>query len=530
MHTTSLTLLTSPIRCGRSRWTVLVFASAPLAAAMIVCAASPVRVIRTVETRDPADSAMVLVHGETIDLCVRMLNYAMPMDLTGYTVVLHGQTNGQSVSESYQIVGLAGLPDDPSAAALGWTSVALPVSTWWPASAPSGRWTLVATAPGTAARVMRAGGPLTVRGSAAADALAPLPQSVAAGLRAQWLADIALATNALPQGSSGTATGALHAVTADRLVGTNAWSAIDSGTQVFYRVVGATTNRTPVALASDLDAATNHLVATYLLGTNAWMTVSNQTLTIWRTIDGVSSSLWSSAESEVAGDEIDLSFTNALMSALSAKADKAWGQYAPDGSPNPDPAYMTFLNAPATMHASGFQWATYGAYSVMAESGAVAYESGADGTARWGLDLQTNYVGFIRGGSMIVAAKAGAINVTGGGTTNGIAEIDYPYTSGDFPALWFAPALDVPFSVQTGVVWIDNEDGTATVNAPATTPKGFWYATTTVSYDVIFDIRPPARLTGGVFGTTNAAPVVYDSVIEIESDGKTYRMPAQEVP
>lgn len=501
-----------------------------LLGATVACA-SPVRVLRTIETRDPADHALPLVHGETIELRVRMLNYAMPLDLTGYTVVLHGQTNGQSASESYQIVGLAGLPDDPSAAALGWASVHLPVSTWWPASAPSGRWTLVATAPGTAARVMRAGGPLTVRGSAAADALAPLPQSVAAGLRAQWLADIALATNALPQGSSGTATGALHAVTADRLVGTNAWSAIDSGTQVFYRVVGATTNRTPVALVSDLDSMTNTLVQTYLLGTNAWMTVSNATLSIWRTIDGVETSLWSSAESAGGGvDPIDLSFTNVWIAAIAGKADAAWGRYAPDGSANPDPAYMTYLNSPATMHASGFQWATYGAYSVMAESGAVAFESGADGSARWGLDLHTNYVGFVRGGSVIVAARAGAITVTDGGTTNGVAEIAYPYTSGDFPALWFAPALDVPFTLQPGVVWIDNQDGTATVTAPATAPKGFWYATTTSTYDVIFDIRPPARLTGGVIGDTNVLPVVYDSVITVTSGAKTYRIPAQEVP
>jgi hypothetical protein len=278
----------------------------------------------------------------------------------------------------------------------------------------------------------------------------------------------------------------------------------------------------------DIDGATNALIQTYLLGTNAWLTVSNQTLTIWRETNGVPAALWSSAESE-GGGGIDPAFTNAVWLALADKADRAWGQYAPDGSPNPDPAYMTFLNSPATMHASGFQWATYGAYSVMAESGAVAFESGADGEVRWGLDLYTNYVGFIRGGSMIVAAKAGAINVTDGGTTNGIAEIVYPYTSGDFPALWFAPALDVPFTLQEGAVWVDNQDGTATVNAPATTPKGFWYATTTVSYNTIFDIRPPARLTGGVIGATNAVPVVYDSVIEIESGGKTYRMPAQEV-
>lgn len=525
---------------------------------------APVHVIRTVETREPADHALTLMHGETIELRVRLLNYSTPVDLTGYTVVLHGQTNGQSAAESYQVAGLPGLPGDPSAAAQGWSSVPLDVSAWWPTDAPSGRWTVVATAPDTAARVMRAGGPLSVRGSAAADVMAPIPQSITNLLREQWQADLsaamqaeslaresgdavaltnwqavvyshtngaALGTTALqpswaPTGhvaTAGYADAAERAATADWAY--EATYATDAGRADDLLLDGPAVLR----IAADIAGATNALVQKYLLGTNAWMSISNQTLTIWRATNGVPAALWSSAESE-GGGGIDPTFTNAVWDALAGKADAAWGKYAPDGSPNPDPAYMTYLNSPATMHASGFQWATFGAYSVMAESGAVAYESGADGTARWGLDLHTNYVGFVRGGSIIVAARAGSITVTGGGTTNGLAEIVYPYTSGDFPELWYAPSLDVAFAVQSGVVWVDNEDGTATVTAPATTPKGFWYASTTTQVDVIFDVRPPARLTGGVIGATNDLPVVYDSTITISSGGKTYRIPAQEVP
>lgn len=291
---------------------------------------------------------------------------------------------------------------------------------------------------------------------------------------------------------------------------------------------GATLGGMPVVRAAsmvDVALATNALVQTYLLGTNAWMTISNQTLTISRAIDGVETSLWSSAESGGGGDTFDMAFINALWTALGGKADKAWGQYAPDGSANPDPAYMTYLNSPATMHASGFAWATSGAFSVLAQSGTVAFESGADGEARWGLDLHTNYVAFVRGSNVVVGASAGGIAVA-----DGEATIVYAYTGGDFPVLWFAPSLDTPFTVQSGVVWVDNEDGTATVTAPAETPAGFWYASTTALIDVVFDVRPPARLSGGVFGAPGALPVVYDSVIEIESGGKTYRIPAQEVP
>ena len=537
--------------------------------ALAAPAASPIRVIRAADTREPADQALTILYGETIDLRVRMLNYAAPVDLTGWTVMLHGQTNGQSEAESYQLAGLAGLPEDPAASALGWASVELPVSTWWPRDASAGRWSMVATSPDSSIHILRAGGPLTVRGSAAADVTASPPMIVAAALRTQWLADIAAATNGLSQGggsSSGISPEALAAgIAAWAITGTVAvadfavaaqsassaeWTpeathAVDAdlayaldpssvdGASLSSSIAHQTNLSAHADIRQSIVGATNDLVKTYFLGTNAWMTISNATLSIWRTTNGIPTSLWSSAESSGdGGGSVDASFTNAIWSAIGSiegqltdKANKSWGQYAPDGSDNPDPAYMTFLNSPATMHASGYQWASYGAFSVLAQSGAVAFETGSSGEARWGLDLQTNYISFVRGGSVIVGARPGSISIAGE-----VAEIVYSYTAGDFPILWFSPALSVPFAVQEGVAWVDNTNGTATVSAPATTPKGFWYATSSASFDTIFEVHPPARMIGGVFGTTNALPVIYDSTIEVTSGGKTYRIPAQKVP
>lgn len=526
---------------------------------------APVHVIRTVETREPADHALTLMHGETIELRVRMLNYAMPVDLTGYTVVLHGQTNGQSASESYQIAGLAGLPDDPSAAALGWASVALPVSTWWPPSAPSGRWTLVATAPGTAARVMRAGGQLTVRGSAAADAAAPIPQSTADLLREQFQADLAAAmqaealaresgdaaaltnwqarVNALTNGAalgatalqpSWAATG--HVATAEYADAAERAATADWAHEATHATDAARADdllpdgTAILRIAADIAAATNDIVVRYLTGTNSFLTVSNSVLSIYAESNHVPVRIWSSTEST--GSGIDPGLIDALWAALedgmADKAPKAWGQYAPDGSVNPDPQFMTFLNTPAVVHASGFQWSSYGAYSVLSAHGAVAFESGADGSLRIGPN-STNYFGFVTGGSIIVGAVSAAIHVTDGGTPEGYAEIVYPYAGGDFPTLHFSPDLALDFQPLDGVVWVDNTNGTATVTAPATTPKGFWYATTSSVIDKIFVSTMPAHLRGGIIAATNVAPVVYDSVITVESGGKTYRMPAQEV-
>lgn len=283
---------------------------------------------------------------------------------------------------------------------------------------------------------------------------------------------------------------------------------------------------------ADFAAGTNHLVQTYILTTNSWMTVSNGTLSVAILTNGYTDTIWSSAES--AGG-LDPSFSNAVWGALSdlsaalgGKADLAWGTHTPYGEANPDPEYMTWLNSPATVFASGAQWSTDGTFAVLTTAGTVAFAAGESGQFRVGPN-STNWFGYVSGGSVTIGAVAESLAVTEGGTSNGIATIVYPYSGGDWPALWFTPALSVDFTEMEGVAWVDNTNGTATVTAPATAPGGFYSATTTAVFDNYFRSTMPARLDGGVFGATNAPPVIFDSVIQIESGGKTYRIPAQEV-
>ncbi|HRR34738.1 MAG TPA: hypothetical protein P5026_11600 [Kiritimatiellia bacterium] len=235
------------------------------------------------------------------------------------------------------------------------------------------------------------------------------------------------------------------------------------------------------------------------------------------------------------GDAFPPAATQTLWSAilqlthdLAAKGGRAWGRYAPDGSDNPDPDYMTFINSPAAVFASGAQWSTYGTYAVLTATGTVAFASGGDGQFRLGPN-STNWFGYVGGGSVTVGAVPESLRVTGGGKTGGYAEIVYPYAGGDFPTLWFTPTLSLDFIDVAGAVWVDNLDGTATATVPAESPAGFWRATTTTVIDNYFKTTMPALFSGGVIGSTNSAPVVYDSVITISAGGKTYRIPAEEV-
>ena len=283
-------------------------------------------------------------------------------------------------------------------------------------------------------------------------------------------------------------------------------------------------------MQAKVTSATNAVISSIFELQNALLVVSNDVATIQT--NGVV--IWSSTSG---GGSVPPSVTNELWQSIAALQGtvssfesalagitRDWGSYAPDGSVNPDSDYMLYINRPATVWASGFQWSTSGGHAVLSTTGMVAFAVGDSGEMRIGPGDGTNYFGFVQGGSVEVGASAEGITVAGE-----VATILYPYESGDFPVLWFTVDLAIPFEPMTGVVWVDNEDGTATVTAPATTPRGFWRATTSATYTAEFRSTMPARFTGGVFGATNQVPVIYDSTIQISSGGKTYRIPAEEL-
>jgi hypothetical protein len=289
------------------------------------------------------------------------------------------------------------------------------------------------------------------------------------------------------------------------------------------------------AMHDEVTNAAQAVVLSYLGVSNAWITVDFTNRTISVSVVGTDST---NTVAVGGNGSIDPAATNeiwqavrenyaALTASVATKAPKEWGRFAPDGSANPDPDYMTWLNAPATIFASGCAWETYGTYAVLTAPGTVAFSGVcSNGCFRIGPD-STNYFGYATGGSVTVGAVADSIRVFNPGQTNGYAEINYAYSGGDFPVLWFTPSLAVDFTETQSVLWTDNLDGTATVTAPAQSGGGFFKATTSATFLNVFETTMPAHFRGGVFGATNDLPIIYDSVIEITSGGTTYRIPAQ---
>lgn len=273
--------------------------------------------------------------------------------------------------------------------------------------------------------------------------------------------------------------------------------------------------------------AVDALPSSYVTSPNAWFSVDSEKTLSWINVSEDLSStnvVWQSTALPKGTPDADS--TNDLWNAIS-KVTSNWGLYAPDGSPNPEPGYMVYLNRPALVVGSGIHFETSGAYSVMVTDGAVAFaNNGQDGSIRWGLN-NTDYISLVQGGAVIVGAKANSINMDASAE---VVTIQYPYQGGDFPVLYFTPSLSIDFTEVESPTWIDLGNGFAEVCVSTTnTESGFFKATTSVQTSATFDANVPIKATKGLITDDPLDPIIFDSTIIIEQNGKKYRIPAQQM-
>lgn len=271
--------------------------------------------------------------------------------------------------------------------------------------------------------------------------------------------------------------------------------------------------------------AVDALPSSYVTSPKAWFSVDKDKTLSWFNVSEdlrKTNIVWQSTA--LPQGTPDAASTNAIWNAIS-KVTSNWGNYAPDGSTNPEPDYMVYLNKPALVVGSGIHFETSGAYSVMVTEGAIAFaNNGQDGSIRWGLN-NTDYISIVQGGAVIVGAKANSINMDNEAE---IVTIQYPYQGGDFPVLYFTPSLSVDFTAVESPTWIDLGNGFAEVSVSTTnTESGFFKATTSVQTSATFDANVPIKASKGLITDDPLDPIIFDSTIIIEQNGKKYRIPAQ---
>lgn len=266
--------------------------------------------------------------------------------------------------------------------------------------------------------------------------------------------------------------------------------------------------------------------------TNSWGAISGKTLGFYSLTNSASgpltNTLWESSSAlggELAGVANRATNNTTRIAALERRPDlTSWGDYAPDGSPNPDAEAMVYLNKALTLMGSGFSWATSGSYACLCQSGAVAFHAETNGELRIGLDVVSNYFGMVQGGSITVGCMTSGIRAEGSGVDT-VVHLLYAYAGGEFPVIWGMTSL-AGDKTELSPVWTDYGDGTAEAAVPGH-PFHFFMATSSRSLEARFESNAPAAFPGGIYGGFASPPVKYDTVITIQQGGHTYRIPAE---
>lgn len=278
--------------------------------------------------------------------------------------------------------------------------------------------------------------------------------------------------------------------------------------------------------------ATRHWILASYGGTNTWISIDGDLLGIYTCTNAATgtNTLWeSSAAMGGQLSDVALRATNntTRITALESRPDlTSWGDYAPDGTPNPDAEAVLYLNKALTLMGSGFSWATSGAYACLSQRGAVAFHAETNGEVRIGLDVVSNYFGMVQGGSVTVGCRTDGIRVEGSGE-NTIVHLLYAYAGGAFPVVKGAVTLAGDWT-ELSPVWTDYGDGTAEAAVPGN-PFRFFMALSSRQLEARFESKAPAAFPGGIYGNLESSPVKFDSVITIQSGGHTYRIPAERV-
>lgn len=310
---------------------------------------------------------------------------------------------------------------------------------------------------------------------------------------------------------------------------------VKSGKTTTLNVYGVESNGEYVAWpVSDGTLVTDKdLVATYGMP-DAQMRVDSDNLSIEQFDGDTNIVIWSSSSStsdEVAALRAECEALLARIKELESRPDlKNWGDYAPDGTPNPDSETLLF-NRAMTLFGSGFSWETSGTAAVLVQSGAVAFATGSDGEMRLGLDHATNYIAIVSGGMITVGARAGSIDVD---PAKHLVTIDYDYAgSGDYPVVWYCTDLiHQNWQIAEGGTWTyvpGNNYATFNFSFEGM-PRAFFKATTSVRGDNYFYSPLPAVLQGGIKLSADTQDLIkFNSIVTIEKDGKTYKVIAEEV-
>lgn len=205
-----------------------------------------------------------------------------------------------------------------------------------------------------------------------------------------------------------------------------------------------------------------------------------------------------------------------------------WGSYLPSGAPNPSSEAIA-INKPLAFQPAGTEWSTVGGFAVLSLSPGVSMDVVSnDGSVKWTFPDGSSWQ-WVAESSVDIPAVASSIKLE---TIDGVEFVQIDYAASDSAAELTVLRSDTmvgTYTAVTNVTWTQVDAATRR----ATIPTGgemsaFFRARIADNIPAHIKSSCPVFFPGGVMtGAADINPIVYDSSITIEVDGKKYRIAAE---
>lgn len=225
-----------------------------------------------------------------------------------------------------------------------------------------------------------------------------------------------------------------------------------------------------------------------------------------------------------------LSFDHKGTNIWTSSESHDWGSWLPNGARNPSSDAIA-INKPMLLQPVGTEWSSAGGFAVLSLShGVTMATSGSDASVTWTFPDGSCWKWLAESQIDVPAVPSGIALDTVDGSE--VVRIDYAVSS-DSPdlAILRSDSYAGNYTVVTNAVWQQVSAGTRQAIVPTDGAKsGFFRARVSASVPAHIEATCPIYSPAGVMvGPNDVNPVVYDTTIVIEQDGKRYRIPAEEV-
>lgn len=205
-----------------------------------------------------------------------------------------------------------------------------------------------------------------------------------------------------------------------------------------------------------------------------------------------------------------------------------WGSYLPSGARNPSSDAIA-INKPLAFQPAGTEWSTVGGFSVLSLSPGVTMDVVSNGgSVKWTFPDGSSWQ-WVAESSIDISAVASSIKLA---MVDGVECVQIDYAASDSAAelsVFRSDTMVGTYSAVTNATWTQVNSTTRRATIPTGgAMSAFFRARIANNVPAHIQSSCPVFFPSGVMtSASDINPIVYDSAITIEVDGKKYRVAAE---